>query len=146
MTNIFQSSYDVRLKNWYQLRQSLEHTDLKTKCIEIDRWWQKTPLVNHYLHFDFIKDWPNPWELIHDNNYCNIARGLGMVYTLLMLGTTDVVFLEALDYNNENVVLISVENAKYLMNYWPDTVVNNCLHDFKIIKTIDISPIKTKIG
>lgn len=146
MTNIFQSSYDARLKNWYQLRQSLENSDLQTKCIQIDQWWQRAPLVNHYLHFDFMNEWPNPWELIYDNNYCNIARGLGMVYTLLLLGVTDIVFAEATDYNSEDVVLVLVDNAKYLMNYWPNTVVNNCLHDFKIIKKIDIPHIKTKIG
>ncbi len=146
MINVFQNSYDTRLKSWYQLRQSLDQTDTKNKCIAIDSYWQRAPLVNHYLHFDFMSDWPNPWELIYDNNYCNIARGLGMTYTLLLLGIDDIVFVEALDYNNEDVVLVLVENAKYVMNYWPDTVVNNCLLDFKIKKRIPISPIITKIG
>jgi len=146
MINVFQQSYDTRLKSWYQLRTSIEKLDIQSKCIEIDKYWQKTPLVNHYLHFDFMEDWPNPWELIHENNYCNIARALGMIYTLLLLGIKNVEVVEAIDYNNEDVVLVLVEDAKYILNYWPDTVLNNNLHEFRIKKKIDISPIITKIG
>jgi len=146
MHNIFQNSYDVILKNWYNLRQSLEIKDISTKCIEVDKWWQQTPLVNHYLHTDFVVDWPNPWELIYENHYCHIARGLGMFYTLYLLGIKDVEFVQATDYNNEEVALVIVENAKYILNYWPDTVVNNNLQDFKIVKRIDTSPIIIKIG
>jgi hypothetical protein len=146
MINIFQQSYDTRLKSWYQLRTSIEKLDIKEKCIEIDRYWQRAPLVNHYLHFDFMEEWPNPWELIYENNYCNVARALGMVYTLLLLGIKDIEVVEAIDYNNEEVVLVLVDNAKYILNYWPDTVLNNNLHDFKINKKINISPIITKIG
>jgi len=146
MENVFQSSYDTIFKNWYRLRISLETADIQTQCIAVDNWWQNAPLVNHYLHIDFAKDWPNPWELLSDNHYCRIARGLGMFYTLYLLGVHDIEFVEAKNYNNEDVTLILVENAKYILNYWPDTVVNNCLHDFKITKKIDTLPLITKIG
>lgn len=146
MTNIFQSTYDNRIKNWYELRLGLEKFDLQTKCVEIDKWWQRAPLVNHYLHFDFMHEWPNPWELLAENNYCPIARGLGMVYTLLLLGIEDVAFANAIDYNSEEVVLVLVDNAKYILNYWPNTVLNNNLSDFKLVTTTDIHKIKSKIG
>lgn len=146
MTNIFQCSYDTRLKDWYALRKSLEEANISTKCIEIDKWWQKTPLVNHYLHSDFVEDWPNPWELLSENNYCYIARGLGQIYTLHLLGITDIEFVEARDYNNEDVAIVLVDRAKYILNYWPDTVVNNNLQDFKLINKIELSPILRKIG
>lgn len=146
MINVFQSTYDVRLRSWYDLRQSLEAADLKTKCIEIDKWWQFAPLVNHYLHPDFTMDWPNPWELIAENNYCHVARALGMTYTLWLLGIKEVELVEAKNYNNEDVVLVLVDNAKYIMNYWPDTVVNNSLRDFKIIKSVDTTHLIKKIG
>ena len=146
MGNLFQNNYDTIFKNWYSLRLSLEDKDVKTKCYEIDEWWQSAPLVNHYLHSDFVKEWPNPWELIAENHYCQIARGLGMFYTLHLLGVKDLEFVEAKDYNNEDVCLVLVDNAKYILNYWPNTVVNNCLTDFKIVKRIDTLPIITKIG
>ena len=146
MENLFQNSYDIIFKKWYQLRTSLEDKDVQTQCIEVDKWWQTAPLVSHYLHTDFVNEWPNTWELISENHYCNIARGLGMFYTLYLLGVKDIAFVEAKDYNNEDVALVLADNAKYVLNYWPNTVVNNNLQDFKIVKKVDTLPIIKKIG
>jgi hypothetical protein len=146
MENLFQNSYDTIFKQWYRMRTALEEKDIQTQCVEVDKWWQSAPLVNHYLHPDLIEEWPNPWELISDNHYCHIARGLGMFYTLYLLGVRELDFVQAKDYNNEDVVLILADHAKYILNYWPDSVVNNNLQDFKIVKHIDTMPIIKKIG
>ena len=92
MINIFQLNYEARLRSWYELRQNLQNADVQTKCVIIDRFWQSVPLVNHYLHPYDIDNWPDPWELVAENNYCEIARGLGMIYTLCLLGVEDVDF------------------------------------------------------
>jgi len=146
MTYIFQEGYDARLKSWYDLRQSLVEADTLTKCVEIDKWWQRAPLVNSSLRIDDIENWPTPWELLAENEYCEVARGLGMLYTLLLLGTTMVDFVEAKNDNNEEVVLVLVDHAKYVLNYWPDSVVNTSLHGFKITNAIDITPLIKRIG
>lgn len=145
MINVFQLNYDTRLQNWFELRKKLENTDLATRCVEIDKWWQYAPLVNHYLHYDFIDQWPGPWELLVENMYCTIARALGMCYTLLLIGVDNIEMVEATDQNNEDVVLVLVDSAKYILNYWPDTVLNNHLQDFKVKKHININKIKQKI-
>jgi hypothetical protein len=144
--NIFQNTYDQRLQDWYRLRNDIKDSTLQQQCIAIDQWWQKAPLVNHYLHPTSKRDWPGPWELLSENTYCLYARGLGMIYTLTILGIKDVDFVEATNDNSEDVVLVLVDRAKYIMNYWPDTVVNNLLDDFTIRKHIDISSIIKKIG
>lgn len=69
-----------------------------------------------------------------------------MVYTLLLLGIKDIDFVEALDDNKEHVVLVLVDNAKYVLNYWPESVLNINLSDFTIVKKINIDPLKKKIG
>lgn len=143
--NVFQLNYDARLKSWYELRTSLVEADIQTKCVEIDKWWQRAPLVNHYLHPIDVPVWPGPWDLLNDNNYCQIARGLGMIYTLLLLGITDIDFRLGTDDNSEDVALVLVDNAKYVMNYWPDMVVNNNLKEFKFTDTLDIEELKKKI-
>jgi hypothetical protein len=143
--NDFQLNYEARLKNWYDLRDRLRDVDIKEKCVEIDKFWQQCPLSTHYLHPIDIEVWPDPWELIYDNNYCVYARSLGMVYTLLLLGVTEIELIEAKDDNYEDVVLVLVKGT-YILNYWPNTVLTNNLGDFKIIKTIDINPILEKIS
>ena len=145
MINVFQLNYDSRLRSWYDLRKSIENKDVATKCVEIDKWWQHAPLVAHYLHPQDKQAWPNPWELLVDNQYCYIARGLGMIYTLLLSGIDDIDFCIAIDDNSEEVAIVTVDRAKYVLNYWPDSVLSNNLQDFKVVQKIDITDIKTKL-
>lgn len=134
------------MREWYSIRESLVGSEVKNICATVDKFWQRCPLVNHYLHPADIVDWPNPWELIYDNNYCKYARGLGMVYTLLLLGVKDIDFIDAIDDNSENVCLVLVNNAKYVLNYHPDSVLNTSLSDFTHIKYLDLTPLTQKIG
>ena len=146
MINVFQLNYETRLKNWYDLRQQLEDTEDATKCVEIDKWWQSAPIVTHHLHPQDIDNWPDPWELLSENTYCEVARALGMCYTLLLIGITDIELVLARNDTAEDVVLVLVDNAKYIMNYWPDTVISNKLKDFKIVQKLDLQIIIKKIG
>jgi len=145
VTNVFQLNYETRLKSWYDLRKSLENSDIKTICLAIDKWWQYAPLVNHHLHLDEIETWPGPWDLLLENNYCQIARGLGMVYTLQLVGIKDVDFSIAIDDNNEECALVMVDNAKYILNYYPNTVISNSLKDFKLGNPMSMDIINKKI-
>jgi hypothetical protein len=144
--NVFLLDYPARLRTWHNLREVLKEADMQTICVEVDRFWQRVPLSAHYLHPADIVDWPGPWELISDNDYCIYARGLGMIYTLMLLGINNIDFVEAIDYNRENVVLVLVDDAKYVINYWPNSVLNISLADFTVTKQINISSIKKKIG
>ena len=116
MINVFLLDYYTRLREWFKLKENLVDQDLSTICIEVDRFWQRVPISTYYLHPDDIEEWPNPWELISDNNYCYYGRALGMVYTLLLLGIKDIDFVDAIDDNKENVVLVLVDSAKYVLN------------------------------
>jgi hypothetical protein len=145
VTNVFQLNYEARLKSWYDLRKSLEDSDIKTSCLAIDNWWQKAPLVNHYLHPNDIDNWPGPWDLLVENNYCQIARGLGMVYTLQLVGIKDIDFCLAIDDNSEECALVMVDRAIYVMNYYPNTVISNSLKDFKVASHMDMTKINIKI-
>jgi hypothetical protein len=69
-----------------------------------------------------------------------------MIYTLLLLGNKNIDLVEAVDDNNNEVVLVLFDNAKYVMNYWPGTVLNNSITDFKITRKHDLVPLYSKIG
>lgn len=139
--NVFQLPYETRLKAWYDLRSQLQTVDTQTKCVQIDAWWQKAPLVNHHLHSADINTWPGPWELLVENTYCNMARGLGMVYTLALTGVESIDFALGKDDNSDDVALVLVDRAKYVLNYYPDSVLSSTLHDFKITTKMDLADI-----
>jgi hypothetical protein len=143
--NVFQLSYEARLSDWYDLRVQLEDSDRQILCVEVDKWWQKAPLVNHHLHILDSENWPDPWVLLAENTYDEVARAVGMCYTLLLLGVNNIEIAEATDKMGDDVVIVLVDNAKYVMNYYPDTVLSNSLSNFTIKRTVSIDNIRTKI-
>ena len=142
--NPFTMSFDTRLAEWYDLRRSIQDSGLEELCIAVDKFWQQCPLTNYYLHPHDITDWPDPWQLIYDNTYCYYSRALGNIYTLAILGIKEVDLAIAIDYTDTEVVLVLVDNAKYVLNYWPNSVVNTELSDFKNVKYIDIKTLYNK--
>jgi len=144
VTNVFILDYEVRLRNWAALRNKIIDAEPKEKYIEIDNFWQGVPLSNHYLHPDFIKDWPNPWQLLSDNNYCYYARALGIFYTLVLLGITDIQIAEAKDDNSNDVVIVIVDG--YILNYWPNSVTSVSIENFSNLQYLNIEVLYTKIN
>ena len=145
MTNPFILDYQERLKAWRKLRLSCNPAEIENSCVQIDRFWQQSPMVNHYLHPDDVETWPDPWQLLNDNLYCDYARALGIIYTLFIVGIEDVDFVEATDYHNNDVLLVLVDCAKYVMNYWPDQVLNSSQSDFTIKRYINIDSIRESV-
>jgi hypothetical protein len=82
---------------------------------EINSWWQQTPWRAYHLHWDDQADWPDPWQLLSDNIYCDLARGLGILYTITVLDRYDLKDAVLIESDRGNLVL--VENGKYILNW-----------------------------
>lgn len=142
--NVFQLTFKDKLQEWYNLRENIKSVSVEQQCILTDNWWQKAPLVNHYLHSNCIEEWPNPWELINDNEYCFYARALGMAYTLYLSKIQNIEMYEATDQENTELALIIVDNT-YILNYWPNTVKTNQLKDFVLKNKLNIEQLFRRI-
>jgi hypothetical protein len=64
----------------------------------------------------------------------------------MLLGVKDVDFVDVMYDNSEHVCLVLVDNAKYVLNGYPNMVLNTTLLDFTNIKKIDTIPLQQKIG
>jgi hypothetical protein len=74
------------------------------------------------LHWDDRADWPDPWQLLSDNLYCPLARGLGILYTITLLDRVDLQDAVLVEVGSDNLVLIDRE--KYILNWDSSTIVN----------------------
>ena len=142
--NIFQCSFHQRLRSWRDLRLSIKDLPIQEKCVRIDEWWQMAPLITHHLHPLDYNNWPDPWTLLSENMYCILTRALGIVYTLKMNGIYNIKLLIATDSQAEEIPIVTVDDAKYVLNYWPGMVLNNCFKDFTVKREISLSFIKLK--
>ena len=117
------TTFDARLASWAQLRNQCQLLPLDSALATINTWWFSAPWQPYYLHWDDQPAWPDPWQLLSDNVYCDLARGLGILYTISMLDRADTANAElVLTEESDNLVLVAKE--KYILNWSPDSVVN----------------------
>jgi hypothetical protein len=111
--------------------------------IKINTWWFQTPWTAYHLHWDDQADWPDPWQLLSDNIYCPVARGLGIMYTITMLDREDLQDSCMIEYQSDNLVLVAQE--KYILNWDPEQVLNISLGRSKPRRRVSQEQIKQKI-
>jgi hypothetical protein len=135
--------FSERLESWAQLRQQCRRLDSEPALTKINQWWFQTPWTAYHLHWDDQADWPDPWQLLSDDQYCPVARGLGIMYTISMLDREDLQDAQMIEYQSDNLVLVSQE--KYILNWDPDQVVNISLGKSKPRRQVSQEQIKQKI-
>ena len=136
-------NFSERLESWAQLRQQCQTLDSEPALIKINQWWFQTPWTAYHLHWDDQADWPDPWQLLSDDQYCPVARGLGIMYTISMLDREDLQDACMIEYQSDNLVLVAQE--KYILNWDPDQVVNISLGRSKPRRQVSQEQIKQKI-
>ena len=116
-------TFSDRLAAWVDLRGQCNVLDLESALTVINTWWVNTPWQPYYLHWDDQPVWPDPWQLLSDNVYCDLARSLGILYTISLLDRADMADAElVLTDDGSNLVLVAKE--KYILNWNRDLIVN----------------------
>jgi hypothetical protein len=117
------TTFDARLESWNQLRDHVQNLPLESALTAINTWWFNCPWRPYYLHWDDRPSWPDPWQLLSDNVYCDLARGLGIVYTISMLDRADMVDA-MLVLTEDDGNLVQVAKEKYILNWKAEDIVN----------------------
>ena len=138
------ADYQARLDQWVHLRRESTGHDLETCLLRVNDWWQQTPWRPYYLHWDDHQSWPNPWDLLADNTYCDLARALGIVYTLLLIDHEKVDEIALAETDESNLVLVN--DGKYILNWAPGEMLNIHSTNLVIKRTIDSSKIRHLLG
>jgi hypothetical protein len=115
-------TFPERLQAWADLRAQAASLPLETALESINAWWFQTPWRPYHLHWDDQAAWPDPWQLLDDNIYCGLARGLGIMYTIAMIDREDVLHAELVESDGDNLVLIN--QSKYILNWDASSIVN----------------------
>ena len=115
-------NFSARLESWNALRDSCQNLPVETALTTINNWWFNVPWKPYYLHWDDQPTWPDPWQLLSDNIYCDLARGLGILYTITLLNRADLQDSVLAEADQGNLVL--VQQGKYILNWDSEQVLN----------------------
>lgn len=137
-------TFAERLGSWHQLREHAAIVDAESALHAINSWWFQTPWRAYHLHWHDRGDWPDPWQLLSDNLYCPLARGLGILYTIALLDRADLQDSVLVEVGSDNLVLVDKE--KYILNWDADTIVNISPTGSPTQHSITQQELKHKIG
>jgi hypothetical protein len=131
---------DERLRFWQDFRKKISGLDFEQALKETTHLWSYAPYVAHYLTTDHIEEWPGPWELVYENYYCDLAKALGIVYTLYLSSHKPEIEIRIYKdpSSKEEYNLVFIDRGKYVLNLVHDEVVNKTQIDknLKLFKTL----------
>mgnify|MGYP003329687846 CR=1 FL=1 len=136
-------TFDTRLAAWNQLRNQSLVQPVPQALAMINAWWFQTPWIPYHLHWDDRHTWPDPWQLLDDNLFCSLARGLGIMYTIAMLDRPDLQDALLIETDSDNLVLI--DRGKYILNWDSTTIVNISPQGMKSRHSVTLEQIKQQL-
>jgi hypothetical protein len=89
--------------------------------------WSTAPFVNYNLDPSDPKNWPDPWTLLAENYWCDVAKSLGIAYTIYFSShkLTPMEIRVYYDYKDKTKHCVAwLDDGKYILNYWPYEIVN----------------------
>ena len=121
----FDGRTEQRILDWRDFRKNL--TEWPGSLDLVASAWSRAP-VRNYLTQDEPDHWPDPWQLISDNVYCDLSVALGMLYTLHLSSYPHRDSVRMVGYrlrsNHKEFNLVLCEEGKYVLNYQLGCVVN----------------------
>lgn len=125
---MFQLKPEDRLKSWREFRSELDQLPLEDALIQTAKFWADTPFVPYNLDTSNVSNWPDPWTLIEENIYCDVAKCLGIVYTLSLCKHRTNLDIELCVYKDTNTGyeynLAWINQGKYILNMIDGEIVN----------------------
>lgn len=131
---------DERLREWKTFRKKIGDLPIEQACKDTAHLWSYAPYVTYYIDPDRANStspWPDPWTLLYENYYCDLAKCLGMLYTLYLSEhrPTDIELQVGINTDTrEPCNLVSLAKGKYILNFNFDEVVNKK----QLPKTIEV--------
>jgi hypothetical protein len=125
---MFQQKPEDRLRSWREFRSTLDLIPLEQALAQTAEYWARAPFTPYYLDPDDPSRWPDPWALIMENTYCDVAKCLGIMYTISLTAHKKELDIEHRIYidhkKNHLYNLAWFAQGKYILNLIDGTVVN----------------------
>ena len=117
-----------RIARWRDFRKSLDDLPLADAIQAVAEFWHTCPYQPYYLDPADPVSWPTAWELISENYYCDLAKALGMLYTICLTQHGDTLEVEIHIYNDPITGyayhLPVLARGKYVVNFIDNKIVN----------------------
>tara|TARA_B100001057_G_C22851687_1_gene951206 strand:+ start:2343 stop:2783 length:441 start_codon:yes stop_codon:yes gene_type:complete len=121
---MFNLKPEDRIHFWRNFRANLSNMETKDALESVNNLWATCPTTNGYLDYADCTDWPDPWTLLDNNHYCEVAVALGIFYTIYLAEILDNNTLKIVIYKDKQNFVNSVHIDKYALNISYNEILN----------------------
>ena len=128
---MFNKSFVEKIKMWRELRIQLETAENPFDLV-LD-FWKMAPVITIATDPYDKNTWPDPWEMIRQNEYCEFMKILAIFYTLQLtdrFSRSDFeihIFLD--NEESKTIYLLSVD--KNSIGYYNESYIKRVTSDFE---------------
>lgn len=137
-----------RLSRWKAFRDEIGSMPFEQAVDATAALWNQVPFTPYYLDHDRPDSWPDPWTLIAENYYCDIAKCLGMLYTLHLSEHRNhdlALRMYKLPQPGAMYNLVWIDQGKYVLNLEPEQHVNKKSMPKELKQYIEYSSTELKL-
>jgi hypothetical protein len=116
-----------RLAAWKRFRNEIDDITFERALENVDKFWSRCPFTPFYLEHNKPELWPDPWTMIAENCYCDLAKALGIVYTLYLSAHRDHDYALRVYKHKQNrglYNLVWIDDGKYVLNLEQGEILN----------------------
>ena len=133
--------YDDLLLEWAALRDQAKALPLDEALTLIHEWWNMAPIVSSTIHFTDPDNWPGPWDLLAQSAYCDVAKSLGIAYTLILIDNDAIRTMVLLQTSNDTY--LQINETEYTLG--PEIGIINGEIDGTVLHQFDCNSLKNKL-
>ena len=134
--------YEDLLLEWAALRAEASALPLEEALTLIHEWWNQAPIVNNTVHFTDPDNWPLPWDLLAQSAYCDVAKCLGICYTIMLIQHEDINSLYMVQ--DDNYTYVRINEGQYMLNDQPNQITMDQT-DLRIRFSYNCEDLKSRI-
>jgi len=138
------STFEERLVEWNHLRSRAKSEILSDRLLMINDWWWRAPMVRSTLSWQQRDQWPDAWDLLNASGWCDLARALGMLYTVMIIDQDDVHDVHLVESCQGNLVLVN--QGLYILNWSPRQLLNIQSSQLEIKRSVSSKEFQKNIG
>ena len=125
---MFQLKTEDRLRSWREFRYSINNLNLEQALRRTVELWARAPFTPYNLDINTPENWPDPWQLVEENVYCDIAKSLGIMYTIMLTDHRSELTAEFRCYQDDETRyeynLSWFNDGKYITNLVDNEIIN----------------------
>lgn len=114
---------EKRIAAWRQFRLSQQNLPLDEVVKNTVDFFSDIPIGSRTIDYYTPGEWPDPWEILHNQQYCENTVTLLMYYTIALVAKPEKLNIWLID-DTESRFIVPVLNESVILNYFPRELIN----------------------